>query len=174
MLDSHEGFEFDKEDVVPMMQQLLKAGTLELPEPKRPEDVTKTRERNFCRYHRLVGHPTENCYTLKCIIQRMINKGEIITSESKGKSTRVTVNMFSAQKKAREIKGKENRKIIKNAAMITLRSGKQVTSPVKQKVGIARKEVIARQNIDDGNKEGNRATKVAYDVVSHLKGIPAH
>lgn len=61
----------------------------------------------------------------------MINKGEIITSESKGKSMRATVNMFTVQEKAREKKGKENRKSIKNAIMITLRSGRQVTSPVK-------------------------------------------
>ncbi|MGV7988834.1 hypothetical protein PJP10_31160, partial [Mycobacterium kansasii] len=112
-----------------MMQQLLKAGTLELPKPKRPEDVMKTRERNFCHYHRLVGHPRENCYTLKCIIQWMINRGEIITSESNGKGMRAMVNMFSAREKAQEMKEKENRKSVKNTAMITLRSIKQVTSP---------------------------------------------
>ncbi|MGV7343211.1 hypothetical protein PJI17_31425, partial [Mycobacterium kansasii] len=111
------------------MQQLLKAGTIELPEPKRPEDVTKTRERNFYRYHRLVGHSTENCYTLKCIIQRMINRGEIITSEGRGKNTMATVNMSSAKQEEQEIKGKENQKVLKNAAMITLRLGKRVTSP---------------------------------------------
>jgi len=33
MFDSHEGFDFDKEDVVLLMQQLLKAGTLEFPDP---------------------------------------------------------------------------------------------------------------------------------------------
>jgi len=66
----------------------------------------------------------------------MINKGEIITSEGKEKSTRATVNMFTVQERAREIKGKENRKSTKNAAMITLRSGKKVTSPIKLKAGM--------------------------------------
>ncbi|MGV7988921.1 hypothetical protein PJP10_31620, partial [Mycobacterium kansasii] len=58
-----------------------------------------------------------------------------------------------------------------NAVMITLRSGKQVASPVKQQS--ARKETMARQSSDDGNKGGNGTAKVAYDVVSHLKSIPA-
>ncbi|MGV7343512.1 hypothetical protein PJI17_32965, partial [Mycobacterium kansasii] len=77
--------------------------------------------------------------------QRMINKSEIITGEEKEKSTRATVNMFIVQEKAREVKAKESRKSIKNVAMITLRSGKKVTSPVKQKAGIARKEVTRTQ-----------------------------
>ncbi|MGV7343179.1 hypothetical protein PJI17_31260, partial [Mycobacterium kansasii] len=74
-LSAHEGFAFEKEDVRPMLDQLLKAGTIELPLSKRPEEASKTKEKNFCHYHRLVGHPTENCYTLKCIIQKMINNG---------------------------------------------------------------------------------------------------
>ncbi|MGV8000478.1 hypothetical protein PJP08_29170, partial [Mycobacterium kansasii] len=85
----------------------------------------------------------------------------------------MTVNMFSAREQAQEMKEKENRKSVKNTAMITLRSGKQVTSPVEQKVGVASKEVSAQQHSGDKNKEGNETAKVAYDVVSHLKGIPA-
>ncbi|MGV8048681.1 hypothetical protein PJP07_31245, partial [Mycobacterium kansasii] len=59
-------------------------------------------------------------------------------------SARVTVNMITDQEGARKMKTGESRIMTGDAAMITLRSGKQVASPVKQKVGIVRKEIIAR------------------------------
>ncbi|MGV7989067.1 hypothetical protein PJP10_32360, partial [Mycobacterium kansasii] len=40
-LNSHEGFAFEKEDVVPMTNQLLKASMIGLPPSKRPEDATR-------------------------------------------------------------------------------------------------------------------------------------
>ncbi|KAL8151477.1 hypothetical protein V2J09_021285 [Rumex salicifolius] len=51
------------------------AKLLTLPEPKRPKEVGKTDDPKYCPYHRLISHPITNCYVLKDIIERMINKG---------------------------------------------------------------------------------------------------
>jgi len=48
-----------------MPQDLLEKGVIQLPEPKRPEDVGRTADLKYCHYHRMVSHPLKNCVTLK-------------------------------------------------------------------------------------------------------------
>ena len=61
-----------------MFDDLLENGVIQLPEPKRPEDVGRTVDSNYCRYHRMVSHPLEKCVTLKECIMRLIDDGTII------------------------------------------------------------------------------------------------
>ncbi|KAG9453432.1 hypothetical protein H6P81_006336 [Aristolochia fimbriata] len=58
-------YPFPDSDVPGMLEQLLEKNLLQLPEAKRPEDVGKSSDPNYCKYHRLVGHPTEKCFVLK-------------------------------------------------------------------------------------------------------------
>ena len=70
-------YSFDDDDMDSIFSELLAAKSIKLPEPKRPAEVNKTKEPNYCRYHRLLGHTLKDCYILKDIIQEMINNQEI-------------------------------------------------------------------------------------------------
>jgi len=61
-----------------MLDGLLKKGVIELPEPKRPEEVGRTADHKYCRYHRIVSRPLEKCITLKERIMRLAEEGRII------------------------------------------------------------------------------------------------
>ncbi|KAG9458357.1 hypothetical protein H6P81_002865 [Aristolochia fimbriata] len=71
-------YHFPNSDFPGMLEQLLEKNLLQLPEAKRPEDVGKTSDPNYCKYHRLVGHPTEKCFVLKDRILELVTQGRII------------------------------------------------------------------------------------------------
>ncbi|KAG9442418.1 hypothetical protein H6P81_018272 [Aristolochia fimbriata] len=66
-----------KQDVPIMLDQLLDNQLLKLPEIKRPGDQSKSKDLNFCKYHRLVGHPMEKCFVLKDRIMELAAQGRI-------------------------------------------------------------------------------------------------
>jgi len=35
---------------------------------KRPEEVEKTDDPNYCLYHKILGHPIKNCYIFKDVL----------------------------------------------------------------------------------------------------------
>ena len=56
---------------------LSKGGQLKLPEPRNPEDVGKTDDPRYCLYHRGLGHPTKNCWSLKGKLQSLVDAGSL-------------------------------------------------------------------------------------------------
>ena len=46
-------------DVSKIFDELLELKLIDLPEMKRPDEVGKTDDPNYCKYHRLVSHPLE-------------------------------------------------------------------------------------------------------------------
>jgi len=68
---------FPDSDLSGMLDDLLEKGVIELPEPT-PDDVGRTANPKYCRYHRMVSHPLEKCITLKECIMRVIEDGPII------------------------------------------------------------------------------------------------
>src|SRR5436853_7061650 len=56
---------------------LNKGKKLTLPEPKNPEDVSKTDDPRYCLYHRGLGHPTKSCWTLKDKFQALVDAGAL-------------------------------------------------------------------------------------------------
>jgi len=44
-----------------------------LPEIKRPEEVGKSDDPSYFLYHKMLGHPTKNCYIFKDILQALID-----------------------------------------------------------------------------------------------------
>src|SRR3954465_4943380 len=56
---------------------LNKGNQLKLPEPKNPEDVGKTDDPRYCLYHRGLGHPTKNCWSLKEKLQALVGRFKI-------------------------------------------------------------------------------------------------
>jgi len=43
-----------------MLNKLPEEGLSELPKSKRPEEIKRTCDPKYCRYHRIVSHPIEN------------------------------------------------------------------------------------------------------------------
>jgi len=59
--------------VVSLFKLLQKSNRLKLPEIRRPEEVGKTEDPSYCLYHRMLGHPTKNCYIFKDVLQALID-----------------------------------------------------------------------------------------------------
>ncbi|KAG9453529.1 hypothetical protein H6P81_006433 [Aristolochia fimbriata] len=61
-------------------------------EIKRPDDQSKSKDPNFCKYHRLVGHPTEKCFVLKDRIMELVAQGRIkIGAENTASSHAISI-----------------------------------------------------------------------------------
>ncbi|KAG9444493.1 hypothetical protein H6P81_015833 [Aristolochia fimbriata] len=78
-LEERQGktYPFADANVPIMLDQLLDNQLLRLPEIKRPGDQSKSKDPNFCKYHRLVGHSTKNCFVLKDRIMELVAQGRI-------------------------------------------------------------------------------------------------
>ena len=75
-----------------LFKLLNKSNRLKLPEARRPEEVGKTDNPNYCLYHRMLGHPTKSCYIFKDILQALID-AEVLKLRPEQK--KVTANMTS-------------------------------------------------------------------------------
>ena len=58
-------YPFPDEDVPNILEQLLQLKLIELPECKRPEDMRKVDDSNYCKYHRIISHPIQKCFVFK-------------------------------------------------------------------------------------------------------------
>jgi hypothetical protein len=85
-------YSFKEEQVVTIFHLLNKGNKLKLPEVKRPEEVGRVNDPNYCLYHRMVHHPTTRCYILKDKIQALVDAG-VLTLKSEQK--KVGANVIS-------------------------------------------------------------------------------
>ena len=85
-------YSFKDELVDSLFKLLNKSNRLKLPEDRRPEEVGKTDNPNYCLYHRMLGHPTKSCYIFKDILRALIN-AEVLKLRPEQK--KVTANMTS-------------------------------------------------------------------------------
>ncbi|KAG9450316.1 hypothetical protein H6P81_010281 [Aristolochia fimbriata] len=92
-------YPFADADVPIMLDQLLDNQLLKLPEIKRPGDQSKSKDPNFCKYHRLVGHSTEKCFVLKDRIMELAAQGriEIEGAENTASSYAISIRAESNQ-----------------------------------------------------------------------------
>ena len=67
---------------------------MKLPEAKRPDEVGKTDDPNYCLYHRMVGHPTKSYFIFKDVLQALID-AEVLKLRPEQK--KVTANTVSLQ-----------------------------------------------------------------------------
>jgi len=56
-----------------LFKLLNKSNRLKLVEARRPEEMGKTDNPNYCLYHRILRHPTKSCYFFKDILQILID-----------------------------------------------------------------------------------------------------
>ena len=70
---TNKQYSFKDEHVDTLFKLLNKSNILKLSEAKRSEEVGKTGNPNYYLYHRMMGHPTKNCYIFKDIVQALID-----------------------------------------------------------------------------------------------------
>ena len=75
-----------------MFKLLNKNNRLKLSEARHPEKVGKTDNPNYCLYHRMLGHPTKNCYIFKDNLQALIDAKVL---KLRPEQKKVTANMTS-------------------------------------------------------------------------------
>uniref|UniRef100_A0A7N2L0M9 RNA-directed DNA polymerase n=1 Tax=Quercus lobata TaxID=97700 RepID=A0A7N2L0M9_QUELO len=64
-------------DMPEMLEQLLKLKLIELSECKRPEEMRKVDDPNYCKYHRIISHPIQKCFVLKELIMKLAKERKI-------------------------------------------------------------------------------------------------
>ena len=91
-------YPFPDSDISRMLDDLLEANIIELPEVKRPEEANQVDNPNYCKYHRLISHPVEKCFVLKDKIMRLHENEDIIfDDEIAASNITTTVNLGPRQ-----------------------------------------------------------------------------
>ena len=54
-----------------MLEQLLKKQLIQLPECKRPAEMRRVKDPNYCKYHQAINYPMEKCFVLKELILKL-------------------------------------------------------------------------------------------------------
>jgi len=78
--------------MVSLFKLLQKSNRLKLLEIRSPEEVRKTDDPNYCLYHRMLGHPTKNCYIFKYVLQALIDADVLkLLPEQKNVTANMTI-----------------------------------------------------------------------------------
>lgn len=93
-------YSFTDEDVDEIFDSLLQANALTLPKLKRHGEINRTDDPKYCRYHRIVSHPSKDCYVLKNIINGMVRMNQISLVEPSARWKTTTSNNVSLTKEA--------------------------------------------------------------------------
>ena len=78
-----------------MFDELLEANLIELPEMKRPDEANQVNDPNYCKYHRLIGHPVEKCFVSKDKIMELQKRGEIAFDEEEASANMTSITNSS-------------------------------------------------------------------------------
>jgi hypothetical protein len=70
-------YAFRRDLIKGMFDQIMEHKALNLPEPRRPDQVNMTNNPLYCPYHRFVGHTIEDCITFKEWLQKAIDEKRI-------------------------------------------------------------------------------------------------
>jgi hypothetical protein len=84
-------YPFPDSDISRMLDDLLEANIIELPEVKRPNEANQMDNPNYCKYHRLISHPVEKCFVLKDKIMRLHENGDIVFDDEVATSNITTM-----------------------------------------------------------------------------------
>jgi len=60
-----------------MFAKLLEERLIELPESKCPEEIGRTSDPKYCKYHRIIDHSVEKCRTFKEQVMQLAKEGKI-------------------------------------------------------------------------------------------------
>ncbi|XP_023916594.1 uncharacterized protein LOC112028166 [Quercus suber] len=71
-------YPFPNSNTSNMLEHLLELKLIELLEMKRPKEANQANDPKYCKYHRLIGHPIEQCFVLKDKIMELAHQGKIM------------------------------------------------------------------------------------------------
>ncbi|KAA0033630.1 ty3-gypsy retrotransposon protein [Cucumis melo var. makuwa] len=90
-------YPFLDSNVADMFEQLIEKQLIQLPEGKRPEQVGKVDDPNYCKYHRVISHLVEKCFVLKELILKLARENKIeLDIDEVAQTNHVAVNMTSS------------------------------------------------------------------------------
>ena len=72
---------YSEYDAPKMLNKLLEKGLVELPESRRPEEIGRTNDPKYCKYHRIINHPIEKCKAFMEQVLQLTNEGKITLDE---------------------------------------------------------------------------------------------
>ncbi|KAH0636300.1 hypothetical protein KY289_036215 [Solanum tuberosum] len=84
-------YPFPDSDVPIILNELLAKKVIDLPESKRPEEINKVSDTKYCKFYRVLGHPTSKSFILKEKITMLVSEGKIIIDMDEA----VDANQFS-------------------------------------------------------------------------------
>ena len=64
-----------------ILEKLLAKNVIDLPESKRTEEMNKVGDPRYCKFHRVLGHPTSKCFILKEKVMMLVSEGKIIIDQ---------------------------------------------------------------------------------------------
>ncbi|KAL0295969.1 UNVERIFIED_CONTAM: hypothetical protein Sradi_6649000 [Sesamum radiatum] len=77
------------------VSRMLNTNHIELPKMKWPEEVGKTDDPKYCKYHRLVGHPIHDCFIFKDKVMQLARQGKISLEKDNAASNLITITFGS-------------------------------------------------------------------------------
>ncbi|KAM1762656.1 hypothetical protein ACFX12_005275 [Malus domestica] len=89
-------YPFPDSDMDAMLDDLREKKVIELPECKRPEEMNRTNDPKYCKYHRIVGHHVGKCFILKELIMKLAQQGRIELNLEDTTATHTTTIVFGS------------------------------------------------------------------------------
>ena len=84
-------YPFADSDVSRMFDELLEANLIELLEMKCLDEANQVNDPNYCKYHRLIGHPVEKYFVFKDKIMELQKRGEIAFDEEEASANMTSI-----------------------------------------------------------------------------------
>ena len=97
---ANKSYSFKDEHLVSLFKLLQKSNKLKLSEIRHPKKVGKTDDPSYCLYHRILGHPSKNCYIFKDVLQALIDAKvlNLHPEQKKVTANMTTTSMFNLDK----------------------------------------------------------------------------
>ncbi|XP_020674420.1 uncharacterized protein LOC110093776 [Dendrobium catenatum] len=70
-------YSFRRDTTKKIFKSLIQDDNFQLPKPKRPIEVDKSNDPNYCPYHKMLGHVLEDCYVFKDWVQNEYKSGRM-------------------------------------------------------------------------------------------------
>ncbi|XP_071932994.1 uncharacterized protein [Coffea arabica] len=94
-------YPFLDSDVSGMFDDLLSINLITLSEMKRPDEARNTDDPNYCKYHRLIGHPIQKCFVFKDKVMELARQGKILLEEDKASVNQTSIGSLQSMEDKR-------------------------------------------------------------------------
>ena len=74
-------FSYSESYAPEMLDKLLQKGLIKLLESQCPEEIERTNDSKYCKYHRIISHPIKKCDAFKRQVLQLAKEGKIMLDE---------------------------------------------------------------------------------------------